>query len=332
MAVKKIIQEIDADVKDIIRTEFSYTSTNKVPNLDDNALTFGNAEEKKAKVINTCVLFVDIRGSVALTKKHHIKTMGRLYSAFAKAVLKAAHHHSGSVRNIIGDRVMVVFPSINCYKNAVNCAITINHLCTKIIDTQFTGLDFKCGIGVDYGELKVIKVGTPKQGTEANENRGLVWTGYPANLASRLTDTANKVVEEDYYLVKRNPVNIAKFWGFDLGLDSLFGGRPIDRSSLPDYLNTLEIVEMTPEKFADSIKMNTMGSVYISGGKFISFEKKTRKTDYPAILLSKEVYNGYKKENATANDIINKLWEKETYKVKDVKDEVYGSSLIWIIK
>jgi hypothetical protein len=49
-------------------------------------------------------------------------------------------------------------------------------------------------------------------------------------------------------------------------------------------------------------------------------------------LLSKEVYNGYKKENATANDIINKLWEKETYKVKDVKDEVYGSSLIWIIK
>lgn len=331
MGIKKIIQEIDADIKDIIRTEFSYTSTSYVPNLDDSALTFGNGEEKKAKVVNTCVLFVDIRGSVALTKKHHNKTMGRLYSAFAKAVLKAAHHHSGYVRNIIGDRVMVVFPSSNCYKKAVHCAITINHLCTKIIDTQFTGMDFKCGIGVDYGELKVIKVGTPKQGAEANENRGLVWTGYPANLASRLTDTANKIVKEDYYLVKRNPLNLAKFLG-GLGLANPFGGRPLSTDDLPTYLNSIETVEMTPEKFADSIKSYSSGNLKMSGGKFISFEKKTRKMDYPAILISKAVYDGYKRDNSNGNDVISKSWENETYKVKDVKDVVYGSSLIWVIK
>lgn len=330
MAVKKIIQEIDADIKDILSTEFSYTNTTSVPNLDNSALTFGNAEEKKAKVINTCVLFVDIRGSVALTKKHHTKTMGRLYSAFAKGVLKAAHHHCGYVRNIIGDRVMVVFPASNCYTNAVYCAITINHLCSKIINTQFTGIDFKCGIGVDYGELKVIKVGTQKKGAEANENRGLVWTGYPANLASRLTDTANKVVKEDYYLVTRNPYNDAKFLGF--GLVNPFGGPRLDLSSLPDYLDTIETVEMTPEKFANSIKTAPTGSIYVSGGKFISFEKKIRKTEYPAILISKTVYNGYKKENADGNDVIYKWWEKETYKVKDVNDEVYGSNLTWKIK
>ena len=50
MGVKKIIQEIDADIKDILGTEFSYTSTNNVPSLDDSAFTFGNAEEKKAKL------------------------------------------------------------------------------------------------------------------------------------------------------------------------------------------------------------------------------------------------------------------------------------------
>jgi adenylate cyclase len=332
MAVKKIIQEIDADVKDIIGTEFSYKATQYVPSLDDSALTFGNAEEKKAKVINTCVLFVDIRGSVALTKDHHTKTMGRLYSAFAKATLKAAHHHSGYVRNIIGDRVMVVFPSSNCYKNAVDCAITINHLCTKIIDSQFTGMDFKCGIGIDCGELKVIKVGTPKQGAEANENRGLVWTGYPANLASRLTDTANKVVEEDYYLVKRNPFNLSNFIR-GLGLANPFGGVPLSRADLPMYSNRVEEVEMTPEEFADSITSLSSGGIYsIPGGKFISFEKKTRKTKYPAILISKAVYSGYKKENAGGNDVVNKWWEKETYKVNDVKDDVYGSSLTWEIK
>ncbi|MFC4636444.1 adenylate/guanylate cyclase domain-containing protein [Dokdonia ponticola] len=337
MAVKKIIEEIDGEIKDILNTEFSYTNTKYVPNLDDSALTFGNTEEKKAKVINTCVLFVDIRGSVALTKKHHTKTMGRLYSAFAKAVLKAAHHHSGYVRNIIGDRVMVVFPSFNCYLNAVNCAITINHVCANIIDKQFTGMDFKCGIGVDYGELKVIKVGTPKQGREANENRGLVWTGYPANLASRLTDTANKIVEEDYYEVKRNPFNHAKFFGGmgfgGVGLLDIspLGGTPINRAEQPTYLDKIETVEMTPEKFADSIKTSTTGSVYISGGRFISFLKKTRKTEYPAILISKTVYNGYKKEKPKANDVVNKWWEKEKYNVKDVTDEVYGSNLTWNI-
>ena len=332
MVVKKIIEEIDGDIKDILSTEFSYTRTQYVPNLDDSALTFGNAEEKKAKVINTCVLFVDIRGSVALTKKHQTKTMGKLYSAFAKGVIKAAHHHSGFVRNIIGDRVMVVFPSYNCYINAVKCAITINHLCTKIINNQFAGMDFKCGIGVDYGELKVIKVGTPKQGVEANENRGLVWTGYPANLASRLTDTANKVVQEDYYEVKRNPSNFAKLFG-GIGLidTSLFGGIPINRSNEPKYLTTVETVEMTPERFADSIKTSSTGSVYVSGGKFISFQKKTRKTEYPAILISKAVYNGYKNENSTGNDIINKWWENKKYNVKDLADEVYGSNLTWKI-
>jgi class 3 adenylate cyclase len=332
MAVMKIIQEIDADIKDINGTEFSYTATQYVPNLDDSTLTFGNAEEKKAKLINTCVLFVDIRGSVALTKKHHTKTMGRLYSAFAKAVLKAAHHHSGSVRNIIGDRVMVVFPVSKCYKNAVNCAITINHLCTKIINSQFIGLDFRCGIGIDYGELKVIKVGTPKQGVEANENRGLVWTGYPANLASRLTDTANKVVEEDYYLVKRNPYNHSSFFGFGSGLANPFGGSPLINLNLPTYSDRIETLEMTPEKFADSIKSYSSGNLEMSGGKFISFEKKIRKTNYPAILISKAVYDGYKKDNPNGSDVISKLWEKETYQVKDVKDVVYGSSLFWKIK
>jgi len=331
MAVKKIIEEIDGDIMDILSSEFSYINTIHVPNLDDSALTFGNAEEKRAKQISTCVLFVDIRGSIALTKKHHTKTMGRLYSAFAKAVLKAAHHHGGFIRNIIGDRVMVVFPSANCFKNAVHCAITINHLCVKNINPKFDGMDFKCGLGIDYGELKVIKVGTPKQAIEQNENRGLVWTGYPANLASRLCDTANKDVIEDFYLVKRNPYNPAKFSGLGGFVPSFFGGTPVDRSALPTYLDKVETREMSPEEFAASIRTTSMGRLSTSGGRFISFQKTSRTTKYPAILISKAVYNGYKKENAEANDVTKKWWEKKTYKVVDVKDEVYGSSLAWTL-
>ena len=67
---------------------------------------------------------------------------------------------------------------------------TINHIAQKIINNRFPTVDFKCGIGVDYGEMRVIKVGIPRRGNEGTENRSLVWSGYPANYASRLTDIA----------------------------------------------------------------------------------------------------------------------------------------------
>ena len=72
-SAKKIIDEIDEEIKDLLNTDFSYRSTTAVPNVNDSSLTFGNAEEKKAKIIKTCVLFVDIRSSVALTKSIQLK-------------------------------------------------------------------------------------------------------------------------------------------------------------------------------------------------------------------------------------------------------------------
>ena len=74
------------------------------------------------------MLFVDIRNSVQLTKDKQDRTMGRLYSVFAHCVLLAAQEEGGFVRNIIGDRVMIVFPPDKCYTKAVHCAITINHI------------------------------------------------------------------------------------------------------------------------------------------------------------------------------------------------------------
>ena len=133
--------------------------------------------------------------------------MGRIYTAFTKAVLKVAKYHSGHIRNVIGDRVMVVFPTKDCFTNAVDCAISINHIATYIINQQFFGVDFKCGIGIDYGELRVIKVGVQRQGSEISENKRLVWVGYPANIASRLTDVANKTINKEYFEVIRNPIN-----------------------------------------------------------------------------------------------------------------------------
>ena len=50
--------------------------------------------------------------------------------------------------------------------------------------------------------MRVIKVSIERKGNENTENKGLVWVGKPANLASRLTDFAGKTVEDEFYKEK----------------------------------------------------------------------------------------------------------------------------------
>lgn len=200
MGLKDFISDVRNMIDDVHTKGFTYNTSSKVPSLSDSDLTYESGDAKKGKCIETCVLFVDIRNSVELTRKHYTETMGRIYTAFTKGVLNAAREHNGYVRNIIGDRVMVVFPISNCIINAVNCAITINHI-SQMINRIFSNVDFHCGIGIDYGEMRVIKVGIERKGDENAENKGLVWVGKPANLASRLTDFAGKTVEDEFYNV-----------------------------------------------------------------------------------------------------------------------------------
>ena len=168
MELKEFMTNMRNMINDVRVKGFSYSTSLNVPSLSDCDLTYESGDAKKGKCIETCVLFVDIRNSVELTRKHNSETMGRIYTAFTKGVLNAAREYNGYVRNIIGDRVMVVFPVSNCFVNAVNCAITINHI-SQMINEVFTSVDFHCGIGIDYGEMRVIKVGIERRGNENAE-------------------------------------------------------------------------------------------------------------------------------------------------------------------
>lgn len=331
MAIKDILEEIENDAIDVVSTNFIYNNTRLVPSANDVQLTYERNAEKKGKLIETCVLFVDIRNSVALTEKHHTQTMGRIYTAFTKAVLKVTRHHGGHTRNIIGDRVMIVFPNNNCFTNAVNCAISINHIAKYIINRQFKAVDFKCGIGIDYGELRVVKVGIQRNGNEAGENKGLVWVGYPANIASRLTDNANKTIEETYFEVTRNPINPRAIKPI-IGYSPIFGGRPSYDPKAPFYLSTVETVNQTPTEFAYSIAQYQDGNLFTSGGKLIRFEKKVRSYNYSPILMTNSVYIGYKAANPSKNDVVNNYWKEQNHKIKNVSEKVFGADLNWDIK
>ena len=310
MELKEFMTNMRNMINDVRVKGFSYSTSLNVPSLSDCDLTYESGDAKKGKCIETCVLFVDIRNSVELTRKHNSETMGRIYTAFTKGVLNAAREYNGYVRNIIGDRGMGVFPVSNCFVNAVNCAITINHI-SQMINEVFTSVDFHCGIGIDYGEMRVIKVGIERRGNENAENKGLVWVGKPANLASRLTDFAGKTVEDEFYNVTGD------FYHYDpLGIPPLLGK--------PRNGWFRESKKLTAEQLAHELYYSANGlNIHIHN--ISSFDKNTEQYKYSPILISDKVYSEYIKQNPQEF----KHWKQETRGVKDISYKVWGANLHW---
>lgn len=307
VVINKVISEVD----DIFSTSFLFEKTKKVPNVDDtNGMTFADGDKQKGKEITTCVLFVDIRNSVALNNESYTETLGRIYASFTKSVLRAAAHCNGYVRNIIGDRVMVVFPEDNCFQNAVDCAITINHIAQKVINPKARNHTFECGIGIDYGKIRCIKVGVEKHGTENSDNKNLVWIGMPANMASRLCDCANKEIEKNSYTIEYNEP-VFRQRGL---LQPLGPGLDVDVRKVTK--------ELSEDEFLD--RMSSPLYKYV-----LSVKKNTQKVKHSPILVSKDVFDGFKKACPNYKSIKNKKWKIDEQEIRDVTFPVYGIDLHW---
>ena len=338
--VKPLLYDAELAIKDIFNSQFdlSYTNARYVPTYDDPDLTFERGYTKKGKEIETCVLFVDIRDSVALNNKHQKDTMAKLYAAFVKSVIYAANHHNGAVRNIIGDRVMVVFQPQDCFINAVECAISINKICNDILNQHFKFNNIKCGIGLDWGNMRVIKVGTHRQGAERASSKNLIWVGQPANVSSRLTDVANKEIitkKVKYTVEKYQWRNQYKF------LPKGFGG--IDwanlledsNNNLPKKVSVIEDVKS--DEFASRLTVNESGELFVKDKsgidqhRLLSFEHLEEKSNNPPILMTEKVYLEYRKAKPQAPEIVSNWWREQIIDVKDYGGKIFGGSVTWKI-
>ncbi|MDF2930843.1 MAG: hypothetical protein K0R36_174 [Chryseobacterium sp.] len=320
MNVKDLLKEMESQIVDIQNTDFEYLTSSIIPNRNDPGLTFGRGEIKKGKLIKTCVLYVDIRNSVKMTELHHNKTMAKLYTVFTNGVIRAAKEFNGHIRNIIGDRVMIVFEPQNCFTNAIDCAITINHL-SQIINRKFTLVDFKCGIGIDYGDMRVLKVGIHVKGTNGIENKGLVWTGKPANYASRLTDFANKEIVETKFEIKYKSY-LRKYLFPRKGLGGVMGAVELD--------DDIFIKTVTSEEFIDSIQNSENGKLKtMVFGDVISYKKIEEKKVLPPILISLNVFSELKKIIPKRQDITENFWKEQSIKIKDLTVKVFGADTTW---
>jgi len=306
MSLDAFKKEISDEVSTILDSSFSIgvTRTQEVPHSSDPAITFPNLDERTqgTKLIETCVLYIDIRRSTELNLVHKQQTVAKLYSAFVRAMTRCANQFGGHVRGIIGDRVMVVFDAKDCFTSAVDTAMLMNSVAQYVINRYFTRNEVRCGIGIDYGRMLATKTGVRRRGNNQHTYRSLVWLGRPANVASKLTDIANKPRET-------------------FELDRVRVGY--------NYGHGLVWKTESPWHFTANLRMQPSGNgAYHIDPHFQTCYPVTEmvetRSQTPAILMTKAVYDGFRSARPQADILVNKWLRRVDVSVPEYSGEVYG--------
>jgi adenylate cyclase len=301
--------ELSDEVGTILANDFvvTATTTRTVPHSSDGAITFPNLDTKTqaCKLIDTCVLYIDIRRSTELSITHKPQTVAKLYSAFVRAMTKCARHFGGHVRGIIGDRVMVIFDCDDCFRKAVDCAILMNSTSQYVINKHFTRNDVECGIGIDAGKMLVTKTGFRRRGYEQHNYKNLVWLGRPANVASKLTDIANKRAE-----------------GFDAEVVCV---------GYAAGLSGIRWQNEWPSSFAKNLRHTILTGFSHTNPNYVNHYMATEyletRAATPPILMTEPVYRGLIAAHPTVDYVTNGWFEPVTVEVPGYSNAVLGGDV-----
>lgn len=309
MGLQDFRDDLAEEIQEITSSNFTVviTETDVVPNVDDPNITYPNLvkKEQKCKLIETCVLYIDIRRSTDLSFSHRRGTLTKLYSSFVRAMARCGGYYNGRVRSIIGDRLMVIFDKEDCFTNAVNTAILMNSVSQHLLDKQFSHDEIRCGIGIDYGKMLASKVGIVKRGEENTANKSIVWLGKPANIASKLTDRANRTTHKTIPTVREG------FYYPSIDKYSWYG------TDTTDFLNHLE------ETYSPVLKH--------PNEYFFSFYQSSRGTSQtaPPILMTKPVLDGFKKERPGDSSVKGSWWHTQSVSIPGYSNELYGGDVVF---
>jgi adenylate cyclase len=305
--------DLTTEIETILSPQFTIevTETDSVPHSSDSAITFPNLDAKTqgTKLLETAVLYVDMRRSTVLSLKHRRHTVAKLYSAFVRSMTRCANHFGGEVRGIIGDRVLVLFEPKNCFTNAVDTAELMNSACQHILNEHFVQDEVKFGIGIDYGRMLATKTGIRRHGAAQQSYRSLVWLGRPANVASKLTDVANK---------QSSNAQLTKL--------SVAYGSPPNQTYRSEY----------PHDFVKSFSFDALAGVMRHQDprfhSFVSYQESiTQGIDTPPILMTQSVYSGFKAARPDAVEIQNGWLKEVPVTIEGYSDRVYGANVIYSI-
>jgi adenylate cyclase len=342
--------EIEDEIATILATDFAIevTRTSSVPHSDDPDITFPNLDGRlqRCKLVETAVLYVDIRKSTNLNLEHRPQTVAKLYSAFVRAMTRCAAEYRGRVRGIIGDRVMVLFNPSTAFTDAVNTAILMNTISKHVLNKHFRQNEITCGMGIDYGPMLATKTGVRRHGYERHNYRSLVWLGRPANIASKLTDLANKTSTHFRDIVRE--ARVAPSPDLGLGNPTLFGlahalgvAGPSPRLGPIQAAFGLWQAPVSEWTWGDVELKEFVGRMELTYGAgpptithrdplFRSFFLSTKHstTSTPPILMTKTVYDGFRKANPQRNSVQHGWWKPVSLVVPGYSGGIFGADLI----
>ncbi|WP_374325095.1 hypothetical protein [Aquipseudomonas alcaligenes] len=102
MALKDFLKDLDDSVKVVTSSDFEVEiiETEFVPSFSDASITYDNLDtkKKKCKLLESCVLYVDIRSSAKISAERQPKTLAKMYSSFVRTMIACARYYGGHVR------------------------------------------------------------------------------------------------------------------------------------------------------------------------------------------------------------------------------------------
>ena len=178
--------ELQTKIDEFFSGEYEITSGFKVPEVSDIPLG------KKGKEVELTMLFIDIKESTKIVDCSQRQTAAKMYKSFLWGVTQIARSNNGHLRSFNGDGVLVVFDGKSKNTNAVTAAMQMSWFVNDILkpklqrrfssNQELRGLDFNFGIGIDTGDILVIR-----GGIAGDNNNDLVWVGNATNYAVKFS-------------------------------------------------------------------------------------------------------------------------------------------------
>lgn len=173
-----------ARARETLEQPFDALTTDVVPSVADL-----DAHANEGALIETAILYCDMRGSSSLAEDHRRGTAARIYRSLLNLVVDIGRHYNGKVRAFAGDQVMMLFDrSPDTLRFAMQAALGIQAAVEENLNpiiSRLFGRDVHCGVGVDFGQMLAIRVGG--RGRSISD---IVWVGRPANVACHLCNSA----------------------------------------------------------------------------------------------------------------------------------------------
>jgi class 3 adenylate cyclase len=161
----------------------------------------GSLNFKNGFYVDITVVFIDIRGSKELAKKHTRPVLAKIYRSYISEVIAVMKDNS-TINDIFieGDGVWAVFNTLNntdvqsVFSTTSKISSLINALNKKMSKKSYS--EIQVGIGIEYGESLYIKAGYKDSGI--NE---IVWIGKVVGESAKFSGYGNRNLNDKKTMV-----------------------------------------------------------------------------------------------------------------------------------